>query len=215
MSRSFLDADNDDIRTDTVPAGLDDNVMTMAAWWKPPVTTNNDCILCVVDSGSTNRWYSLLSVSDGTLDFNYRSGGVVTAGTTDTFNANEWNHACGVSISRTSRTVYLNGVAGENKGNNVNIVVLGRIGIGRLVDGSPSGAMEGLIAECAFWDLALPAGEVAALANGISPELIRPDNLVWYKNLIRDIQQPVRDGDGLMVDTNGTDPGDDHLLEEP
>ena len=42
---------------------------------------------------------------------------------------------------------------------------------------------DGDIAECAVWDVALSAADVASLGAGVSPLLVRPDSLIFYAPL--------------------------------
>ena len=55
------------------------------------------------------------------------------------------------------------------------------LGIGnRSSTSTPTIAMDGDVAETSFWDVVLTADEFAALANGVSPNRIRRQNLVSY-----------------------------------
>ena len=47
--------------------------------------------------------------------------------------------------------------------------------------------LDGQLAEAAIYDVTLDAAEVAALARGVSPRLVRPQGLRLYAPLIRDI----------------------------
>jgi len=40
--------------------------------------------------------------------------------------------------------------------------------------------MDGAVAQVGFWNAALDASEVAALAKGYTPDQVRPDSLVFY-----------------------------------
>ena len=46
---------------------------------------------------------------------------------------------------------------------------------------------DGSLAEAAIWNAALSDAEVAALATGVSPLLVRPGSLVFYAPLARDL----------------------------
>ena len=48
--------------------------------------------------------------------------------------------------------------------------------------------MDGQIAEAAIWNVALTDGEIASLAKGFKPTRIRPQSLVFYAPLIRNLQ---------------------------
>jgi hypothetical protein len=57
-----------------------------------------------------------------------------------------------------------------------------------------------MLAEVGLWNVALTDGEVAALAKAMSPRMIRPQSLVLYLPLIRD----VFDYKGRVFVTTGT-----------
>ena len=52
---------------------------------------------------------------------------------------------------------------------------------------SVNNCWDGLIAEAAVYNAALTAAEVASLAKGMTPDKIRPQNLVYYAPLVRDL----------------------------
>ena len=65
-------------------------------------------------------------------------------------------------------------------------VVFDTTTIGIRLDNNSSTAVDGRIAELAFWDVELTADEFAALNKGYSPACIRPANLALYLPLIDD-----------------------------
>ena len=98
---------------------------------------------------------------------------------------NTWHHGCAVFKTTTSREIYLDG---GNKGTNSTSVAVNsysRTAIGFFADSTPSGYVDGKMAEAAIWDTDLTAVEVAILAKGYSPLFVRPQNLVAYWPLIR------------------------------
>ena len=56
----------------------------------------------------------------------------------------------------------------------------------------------GLIAEVGIWNIALTANEIASLAQGMTCDKIRPQNLVFYTPLVRDLN----DQKGRLTITN-------------
>jgi hypothetical protein len=80
-------------------------------------------------------------------------------------------------------------------------VGIDRISIGRLGRLNPAAYMDGLLAEVAIWNAALSDEEVASLAAGFSPLLVKPENLVVYVPLVRTIQDVVG---GLGFTATGT-----------
>lgn len=59
-------------------------------------------------------------------------------------------------------------------------------------------AFDGLISEAAIWNVALTDDEVASLAKGFKPTRVRPQSLVFYAPLVRDLQ----DLTGALTITN-------------
>ncbi|KKK59939.1 hypothetical protein LCGC14_3029330, partial [marine sediment metagenome] len=60
------------------------------------------------------------------------------------------------------------------------------VSIGRSGISTPQSYMDESIAEVAIWNVALSNAEVALLAKGFSPLLIKPESLVSYWPLVRD-----------------------------
>ena len=61
--------------------------------------------------------------------------------------------------------------------------------------------MNGQIAEVGIWNAALTAAEVASLAKGMTCDKVRPQNLVFYAPLVRNL---VDVKGGLTITNNNT-----------
>ena len=109
------------------------------------------------------------------------NGGIVSA--------NVWNHYAGVFASGSSRTPYTNGVAGAENTTTVAAITPTFTNIGAFYAGTATAIqlMDGLIAEVGIWNSALTAAEIASLAKGMTPDKIRPQNLVFYAPLVRNL----------------------------
>ncbi len=86
-------------------------------------------------------------------------------------------------------TVYVNGVSDGTGSTGVTLVAASSVEvlIGCGTNGGTEGSfMDGMIAEVGIWNAALDTGELAALAKGYSPELIRPASLREYVSMVRD-----------------------------
>jgi hypothetical protein len=175
----------------SLPSAVVNNVpLTMACWFNATNITSEVPLICVNNSASTSR---IILAGRGDIvgdPIRFQINGTGNADTTSGFTANTWMHACGVASSSILRTVYLNG--GSSRTNTSNQAPTGwnqaSIGTQRL-SGFPNGAgfMPGLIAEVGIWNAALTAEEVASLANGMTCDKIRPQNLVFYAPLVRDL----------------------------
>jgi hypothetical protein len=155
-----------------------------------------------------SRFQLILNASNvvaGVVDASGTGGADSTAGTVA---SNTWSHAAGVFTSNTSRTAYLDGAAGG--ANTANIVPSG---LNRLYVGTLRGSVglaiffTGLIAEAGIWNAALTAAEIASLAKGMTPDKIRPQSLVFYAPLVRDLID-VRGG--LTITNNNSATVADH-----
>jgi hypothetical protein len=61
--------------------------------------------------------------------------------------------------------------------------------------------MGGQIAEVGIWNAALTAAEVASLAKGMTCDKVRPQNLVFYAPLVRDLND--QKGGLTITNNNG------------
>ena len=123
----------------------------------------------------------------------YNTGWMFSEHTTD-LSVDTWYHACAVERSATSHQVYLDGNAGpENTTSKVpaNIDALD-IGVQFYSSSDHDEEFNGQLAEVGIWDVDLDDGEIAALAAGYAPSMIRPQNLVWYLPLVNDIKEVVQ-----------------------
>jgi hypothetical protein len=166
--------------------------LTMACWVKTSITGTAQSPM------SLNNTASILNRNE--FDLRLTSGNQVSAAIGDsvgfsqsnapgTFTANTWFHAAAVFASATSRTAYFNGAASTP--NTTSRVPSGINGtsIGKQLSASPGNiplapAGTGDIGEAAIWNVALTDADIAALAAGLSPLLVRPDALVGYWPLL-------------------------------
>lgn len=181
--------------------------LTMAAWFYPNNATDNFALMSVTDNaeaGSNRFGITILGAVAGDPIQAFAQQGAANGTTNSTagFTANAWNHACGVFTSSTSRTVYLNG--GNSATNTTNSTPAGvnRVRIGaRFLNGTPGVFFNGSVAEVGIWNAALTDAEIASLANGVACRLVRPQSLVFYAPMIRDLID-VRGG--LTITNNNT-----------
>lgn len=130
---------------------------------------------------------------------------VLGSGTVDTttgFSSNTWQHACGVWTSTSSRTVYLNGGSSATSSATVSQPTTDRVLIGMRTSASVNGLfMDGQIAEVGIWNAALTAAEIASLSKGMACEKVRPQSLVFYAPLVRNLQD--QKGGLAITNNNG------------
>ena len=181
--------------------------LTMACWFNSTNTTTPQALICINATASANR-YTMSARGDLAGDpiriaAVGTTGSGVSADTTSGYSSGVWTHSCGVFTSSTSRTAYING--GSSLTNTTNVAVVGIIqaSIGaQRYNLFPSGTSftTGLIAEVGIWNAALTAAEIASLAKGMTCDKVRPQNLVFYAPLVRDLIDPKG---GLAITNNG------------
>jgi hypothetical protein len=113
---------------------------------------------------------------------------------------NGWNHILGQSVSLSSHQVWLNGT--KATASIVGQAIAGGFSVGAIgSDGGTSNYCAGRIAEVGIWNASLSDDEVLALSKGMTCDKVRPQSLVFYAPLVRNLQD-VRGG--LTITNNNT-----------
>lgn len=155
--------------------------LTMAAWGNRSSSANNHPIL-MLSTNSFFDYFALWYRETNKVDFDAVQGASgAPATSTTSISSSGWHHFAGVASSASSRSIYVDGV-----NENTNSTTSTPSGVNYTQIGSLAGVvyMEGLIAEAAIWSEALDAGEIAALAKGVSPLMVRPSALAAYWPLV-------------------------------
>lgn len=182
--------------------------LTLAAWIYPTSTASPTAILSVENTSTGHRFIVQQNVANGNhiqatvIDAASGSGRSVTSGLT----TNVWHHAAATFEASNSAnwTAYLNGSsANQNASPNE---TRNPVGVNGTKIGARTGASLGLyfagqIAEVGIWSAALTAAEIASLGKGMTCNKVRPQSLVFYAPLIRNLQD-VRGG--LTITNNNT-----------
>jgi hypothetical protein len=189
MARNFTAASSQSLEVTSAPAT---NVpLTMCAWFQVPNADDPNAFAGLVTLGTQNGVdrYSLFyrSVVNNVAATAVQGGTLGVATTSSGPSSNTWTHACAVFTSTTSRTAYIN--AG-NSGTNTTSVTVGapnNVIIAARYATTLGAYLTGLIAEVGIWNAALTAAEIASLAKGMTCDKVRPQNLVFYAPLVRDL----------------------------
>ena len=179
---------------------------TLACWFNVDALTsaNGATLLSISHPAGFSRY--MLSMSQAPCPlfaFQANASNVfVSAASSINVSTATWNHGAAVFTSNTERSVFLNG--GNNATNTTNNAPtnanITRIGIGaQFIQSVTVSQTNGRIAEVGIWNAALTAAEVASLAKGMTPDKIRPQSLVFYAPLVRDINDQKG---GLTVTNN-------------
>jgi len=183
MARLFDDAASEYLeRTEAVLTGTP---ITVACWFRSDAVV--DQFLVGLHDTSATPYIALNAWSDGVLYATVRDAATFSeAATSTSWAVNTWHHGCGIFASATSRSVYLDGGGLGTNATSRTATGIDTTCIGvRANSGTHSEYMSGRIAEAAIWNVALTGAEVAILAAGYSPLLVRPQSLVAYWPLIQ------------------------------
>jgi hypothetical protein len=179
--------------------------LTLACWvYKTNVSDASSSLIQIGNAVAASSAFTLIhNVTNNTIRANAQQTGgtaqvaISTGGLTN----NTWGHACAVFESSTSRIAYCNG---GNSGTNTGSATpadLTRVLIGASWFGSLTNYVNGLIADCGIWNAALTADEIASLAKGMTCDKVRPQSLVFYAPLVRELQDVKG---GLTITNNNT-----------
>jgi hypothetical protein len=171
----------------TIPSGTVSNTLpkTFSVWYYP--TSNKLAGLMYFRDASSQNVLILQTTSAGKAEYAIRgaSGGYAIPQSSNTQTLNVWNHMAGKSASLTSHAVWLNGTKATSSATAVALgATLTSQAIGSI---GGSGYFPGRIAEVAAWNADLTDDEIASLAKGFSPDRIRPQSLVIYAPLNREV----------------------------
>jgi hypothetical protein len=188
MARNF-NGTSDVILGSSAPASV--VPITIAAWVYATDLSND----CVVGSfyNEGNGSSAFIDYAQSTQRFRARvrtSGGIFSFASTTTGPAiNTWHHVCSVFESNASRSAYIDGGSKGINTTSRSLSAFDRVSMGaRGITGGATTFFPGYIAEFAAWNIALTDDDVASLAKGFSPRLVRPQSLVFYAPLIRNVQ---------------------------
>jgi hypothetical protein len=128
--------------------------------------------------------------SDGTTTATASAGGRVNS---------VFNHIGAVFSANNNRIAYVNGTAGAANTTSVNPTTINTLLICAVYNTTLQNYHAGLIAEVGIWNAALTAAEFASLAKGMTCDKIRPQSLVFYAPLVRNL---IDQKGGLTITNN-------------
>lgn len=157
-------------------------------------------VIASLNNTSSNGFYWLGLDADVLYAGAVGSGNNAATRTISTVNT--WAHGAAVFAATNSRTAYVNGVAGTTATSSVTVSNANTVAVGARYFNSAWGVYSNdRIAEVGVWTTALTTEEIASLSNGVACRLIRPQSLVFYAPLIRNLVD-VRGG--LTIANNNT-----------
>jgi hypothetical protein len=207
MAYSFTAASSQYLSTASTP--VSSLPCTLACWFRITSTSNNT-VLVTLDSGASSR----IQISNNGSTSPKRAVQAVTFNSSNSFgriginessySANEWYHAAGVFETDSIMNAYFNASVGTiaEPLPAVSVSGINKILVGARTSAGTLGQFhDGQLAEVGVWNVALTAAEVASLAKGMTCDKVRPQSLVFYAPLVRNLQD-VRGG--LTITNNNT-----------
>lgn len=183
------------------PSGLSDVPFTLACWFNSQQDTRTAGLLQVGDFATSQRCIIFAGgnvAGDPARMQVQGSTATVTINTSTGWTTNTWNHACGTakltgSFPPQEFAIYLNAggkvTATADAGAPSSAWSSMQIGAQTTNGVTGQGSFhDGLIAEAGIWNVALTDDEIASLAKGVTCNLVRPQSLVFYAPLIRNLQ---------------------------
>lgn len=206
MSYNFNGTSNVILNTTTAPVTT--VPFTVSCWFNATALSGNFLTIC---NSTGNEAFRFVLLTGGNIRANSVAATIGSSSdSTNTCTTGTWNHACGVYASNTSRTAYLNGTAGPTNTTSSIPASISRINIGsRRANSVNDLFINARLADIGIWDIALTATEIISLSEGISCQLVRPQNLVFYAPFIRDLND-ISKTKLSLTDTTGTTVSDTH-----
>ncbi len=182
MARLFDDAQSQYLEIDQIAVGS--VPISIACWCYPDAVSRFAGLVVLADKDVANMQQILrIDNNDKINATSWDASGAQSAVTSTTVSVNTWHHAAAVFAANNDRRAYLDGGGKGTSATSRTPVGLDRMSIGRAGDSTPGIYMSGRIAEVGIWNAALSDDEIASLAKGASPLLVKPANLVAYWNL--------------------------------
>ncbi len=187
MARNFVRASSQYLeiagRTPVIAAPL-----TMACWIYTDDVTVNQIVMSTSRAADNQRFNLQVagSVGGDPIRWIVADTGTEIAATSTGVTVNTWHHACGVEVSSTDHSAFIDGGSKVTATDDRTPNGQADFSIGRFGGLTAGGNMSGRIAEPTVWNIALSDLEVALLAAGVHPFKIRPQNIVAYFPLVHD-----------------------------
>ena len=173
-------------RIEVSSAPVTDAPCTMSCWFNANNITASHGLITLTASASGIYYLTLYAngAAGGDPVQCIDSGG--TASSATGFSSGTWHHACGTRTGTSNRIAYIDGVAGTANTGPTTLIGINEFNIGSFKTAA-NNWLVGRIAEVAIYNVALTAAEVASLAKGMKASRIRPQNLVFYAPLVREL----------------------------
>lgn len=165
--------------------------ITLAAWLNTHSAAGQN-VIALNAATSANSIGLGIGGSGNPVGAYIQAAGVTSSANTSTgYALNQWFHACAVFSSSTLRAAFLNGGSKAINTTSGTPSSLIRTSVGVYRGPLPFDAFLGRMAEVAIWNAALTDQEVASLAQGFTPDQVRPQSLIGYLPFVRNVQDMI------------------------
>lgn len=163
--------------------------LTLACWFKTPLLTTQRVLMQVGNTAIAGTHRMVIPANNQKLRaITSITGAAGVSDSVENIPQDVYAHGCAVFAASNSRRIHLNASLGPLDSFNVTNPVINTASIGANVgNNSQGGFFSGDIAEVGIWSDALTQPEIASLAAGMTCDKVRPQSLVFYAPLIRDL----------------------------
>ena len=199
MARAVDDASSQYLHIASTP--ITAAPLSMSCWFNTD-DTGADQGLVMLEMDSSNYFFLMYDASGELRAYTEAQGTSDHADSTAGPSVDTWHHGCAVYSASDSRAAFLDGANKGVETTDLTPTSPTDIFIGTYRDSAYY--FSGRIAEVALWEAGLVDAEVAALAAGYSPLLVRPGKLLSYWSMIRDEDQDLVGGYDLTPQNSPT-----------
>lgn len=194
MARTFVRTSSQYLETNAAPVIAAPFTISVFVWTSEG--SNDKEIIWIGDKDVANHYWGLQVNLAERVRFEVNAGAteVAAQSASATFGLSAWHHIAAIERGAADREVYYDGTSVGTNTTSRSPSGADRISIGRDGSSSPTAYMDGSIAEIGIWNVALNTSEIAALAKGFAPPLVRPTSLVFYLPCIVDTDKDLRGG---------------------
>jgi hypothetical protein len=166
------------------------------------LTTSQHVAAKYLGTGNQRGWLLTIDTAGKVFVIISSNGSLTTDRLSSAAISAEWTHVAFTFTGSTAQpNIYLNGSLSNGAASTGLTGIFNNtadltFGINSNKTGNPFG---GKLAEVGIYNAALTAAEIASLAKGMTPDKIRPQNLVFYAPLVRDL---IDQKGGLTITNN-------------
>jgi hypothetical protein len=160
--------------------------VTIVAWFNRSTSSGTGPLVTLMNSGA-ETYQSLYTTGSSALRVQTISGGTGFNVATSPWAQNVWSHGAGKFASASSRTVIIDG-GGAQTNTSTRFAPFDELRIATYGNTSPL-HLSGRLSEVAVWNADLTSDEIVSLAKGFKSYRIRPQSLLYYVPLVREIQE--------------------------